>query len=194
LTSDTPTDHELLTAAAGGDAAAFEVFVVRHRGAVYRYVHSLTKNVTDAEDVLQQTFLAAWRAAADARVEHGARPFLFTIARHAQHRLHRSHALITEDTVSLEELGSRAGFAAPHVTAERLAQAVEERAILAAAIEDLPPLEREVLQMRDLDGLSGDQVAAALGIGLEAMKSRLHRARLRLVAEVRRRVPTEDCL
>lgn len=154
----------------------------------------LTKNVTDAEDVLQQTFLAAWRAAADARVEHGARPYLFTIARRALHRLHRSHAIVTEDTIALEELGLRAGFAAPNVTAERLAQVVEERAILAAAIEELPSLEREVLQLRDLDGLSGDQVAAALGIGLEAMKSRLHRARLRLVAEVRRRVPAEDCL
>lgn len=90
--------------------------------------------------------------------------------------------------MSIDELGTLAGFAVPEVTAERLAQAVEERAILVAAIDDLPPLEREVLQMRDLEGLSGEQVATTLGIGIDAMKSRLHRARLRLVAQVRRRV------
>jgi RNA polymerase sigma-70 factor, ECF subfamily len=166
---------------------AFGVFVARHRGAVYRFVRGLTTHDADAEDVLQQTFVAAWRAAADARVEHGARPFLFTIARHALHRLYRHHGVVTDDSVSLEELGARAGFAASDATAERFAQAVEEREVLIQAIAALPHLEREVLQMRDLEGLSGEQVAAAVGISLPAMKSRLHRARLRLVAEVRRR-------
>ncbi|NUP95191.1 MAG: RNA polymerase subunit sigma, partial [Planctomycetaceae bacterium] len=53
------------------------------------------------------------------------------------------------------------------------------------------PDERELLVLRDLQGLSGAEVAALLGIGLAAQKSRLHRARLRLAIEVRRRMGSE---
>jgi RNA polymerase sigma-70 factor (ECF subfamily) len=66
--------------------------------------------------------------------------------------------------------------------------ASQRRDLLAAAFEALTPEDREVLTLRDLEGLSGEQTAALLGVGLAAMKSRLHRARLALAARVRNEV------
>lgn len=184
-----PADAELLARAAAGDAPAFDHFVARHCAAVLRYAGSLAHHAADAEDVLQQTFLQAWRSAAGARVEAGARPWLFTIARHALQRLRRRPVDAHEPPVSLESLGGDAGFAAPGVTPQRVAVAMEERAVLHEALAALPAADREVLVLRELEQLPGDAVAGVLGLSIEAMKSRLHRARLRLVAEVRRRLP-----
>ena len=60
------------------------------------------------------------------------------------------------------------------------------RDALQAALERLTESEREILVLRDLEGLAGDTVASILGLSLVAMKSRLHRARLRIAAEVRK--------
>ena len=65
----------------------------------------------------------------------------------------------------------------------------QRRGRLARALAALGPEEREILVLRELEELTGEETAAALGIGLAAMKSRLHRARLRLAAELRRDGP-----
>jgi RNA polymerase sigma-70 factor (ECF subfamily) len=62
---------------------------------------------------------------------------------------------------------------------------LEEREWLARALARLSQADREVLILRDLEGLSGEETAAALGVTVRAMKSRLHRARLRLAAQLR---------
>ena len=61
----------------------------------------------------------------------------------------------------------------------------EERAVLARALASLPPDDREVLVLRDLEGLDGPHVAELLGLPLPTMKTRLHRARLRFAASLR---------
>ncbi len=182
-------DGELLARAATGDVVAFDQFVVRHRAQVFRYAMGLARHHADAEDVLQQTFVQAWRAAAGARVEGSARPWLFAIARHALQRSRRRPAEVAGDPVSLDALGGDAGFADPTATPQRFAMAMEERDVLAAALQQLAEPDREVLLLREIEELSGEDTARVLGLSLEAMKSRLHRARLRLVAEVRRRLP-----
>ena len=91
----------------------------------------------------------------------------------------------------LDALGESAGFGCEEVTPAALAAVVEERALLSAALDDLNPRDREVILLRDVEGLSGAEVAAVLGVNLAAQKSRLHRARLRLAAAVRRRVPVD---
>lgn len=183
-------DAALLQRSAAGDADAFAQFVARHRAGVHRFTTMLAHDAHDAEEVLQQTFVQAYRHAAGARVDGGARAWLLTIARHALARMRReAHAA---DTVSLEQLGREAGFADPAATPERVAAAVESRDLLHAALAALAPADREVLVLRELEQLDGDRTAAVLGLSLEAMKSRLHRARLRLLAEVRRRMPAGD--
>ena len=89
-----------------------------------------------------------------------------------------------EPVFSLEELGARAGWGHP-LSPEDLAWRVQQRSLLEQALSTLPADEREVLVLRDVEGLSGEETAAAAGISLAAMKSRLHRGRLQLLAQVK---------
>jgi RNA polymerase sigma-70 factor (ECF subfamily) len=136
-----------------------------------------------AEDVLQETFIAAYQAADRFRGEGSVRGWLFSIARNA---LRQSKRKKTDEPVSpdsLESLGLAAGWgAAPTAGFEtRLA----ERDALERAIGSLAEEERDVLLLRDVEGLTGEEAAQALGVSLAAMKGRLHRARLRLAALLR---------
>lgn len=180
------TDAALLAQAGGGNRDAFGTLVGRHQASVYRFARTLVARPADAEDVLQQTFLAAWRAAPGFRGDASVRTWLFTIARNAALTLRGRDARFTESDVPLEELGLAAGWGSDDP--ERLAMAAERRDVLAAAFGSLDAEARAVLTLRDLEGVSGDETAALLGLSLPAMKSRLHRARMALAARVRQEV------
>jgi len=181
------TDEELLKRTAAGEREAFDEFVVRHRAAVFRFARAATDGPAAAEDVLQETFLAAWRAAGAFQGRSAVRTWLLTIARNqAWHHRERAGRIPVDD-VPLPELGEAAGWGSP--SPEEGAQRSQRRDRLARALAALGPDEREILVLRELEELTGEETAAALGIGLAAMKSRLHRARLRLAAELRRDGP-----
>ena len=180
-------DAELIARAAAGDGDAFAALVARHQGSVYRLARALTDSHEAAEDVLQQTFLSAWQAARGFRREAGVRTWLWTIARNAAFRQRSKRAREPVDHVSLDELGVLAGWG--QNDPETLAARAQQRERFEAAFARLPAEDRQVLVLRDLEGCSGEETAVVLGIGLAAMKSRVHRARLRLAAEVRREVP-----
>jgi RNA polymerase sigma-70 factor (ECF subfamily) len=178
------TDEELLKRTAAGDREAFDVIVTRHQAAVFRFARAATEGPAAAEDVLQETFLSAWRAAGTFQGRSAVRTWLLTIARNqAWHHRERAGRLPVDD-VPLPELGEAAGWGSE--SPEDGVLRSERRDRLAGALAALAPEEREVLVLRDLEELTGEETAAALGIGLAAMKSRLHRARLRLAAELRR--------
>jgi RNA polymerase sigma-70 factor (ECF subfamily) len=177
-------DAELLRRAADGDAAAFEGVVSRHEARLFRFARALTRDATAAEDALQEAFLAAWRGAAGFRGGPSAAPWLLTIVRHQVHRQHRRRAGQPSAFASLEELGEQAGWGAAD-DPEAVAITRERRERVQVALDALGDEEREVLVLRELEGLTGEETAAALGIGLAAMKSRLHRARLRFAARLR---------
>lgn len=180
------SDRELLQRSASGDRAAFDAFVERHGADVFRYARWVAGNEADAEDVLQQTFLDAWHAAGEARAESGARAWLLSIARRNALRASSRRGAAREREQSLEELGELAGFGDPEHTPERVARTAEERALVEDALAALEPEEREILVLRDVEELPGASVAELLGLSLAAQKSRLHRARLRLAAQLRR--------
>lgn len=186
-----PQDHELsdavlLERSARGDRDAFDQVMLRHHASVYRLARLLVHGDDDAEDVLQQTFLAAWKNAGRFRAEAAVRTWLLTIARHMALRTRRRRAREPVQDVSLDELGVQAGWGSPDP--ETLAMMSERQELLEAAFETLTPEEREVMTLRDLEGLSGEDTAAVLGLSVAAMKSRLHRARLALAARVRSEV------
>lgn len=182
------TDDLLVRQAVAGDAAAFESLVKTWRGPVYRFARRLLKDDAAAEDVLQETFLTAHRKLASWRGDGSLKGWLFAIARSEvlmQRRRRVGEPKDYEAVESLPQLGADAGWGNPmdpHTLAERL----EERTLMERLLDSLEPEEREVLQLRDIEGLSGEETAAALGLTLAAMKSRLHRARLRLVAAVKK--------
>lgn len=179
-----PGDAELLAQTAAGDRSAFDRFVERHQAAVLRLLRAGAASDADAEDAFQDAFIAAWRSAASFAGSVTARGWILTIARNALHRQYRRRVGEPADFVSLDDLGRDAGWGAeepPDALLERL----EDRESLERALGHLAPADREVLVLRDLEELSGDETAAALGITLRAMKSRLHRARLRLAAALK---------
>lgn len=177
-------DAALLRAAAAQDAGAFSEFMQTHAAAVHRHAIMLTGNGADAEDVLQETFINAWRAAATYSGTASARAWLYAITRNVVRHQARTRVGEPARLESLEELGERAGWGELPVT-----EPGAERALAREALEDalrlLPPDEREVLTLRELDGFSGEETAELLHLSLPAMKSRLHRARLRLAAILR---------
>lgn len=174
-------DAALIAAVAAGDRLASETFVARHQAAVFRFARTLTRTPSEAEDVLQDTFLAAWRGAVSFRGESAVRSWLFTIARNAAIRHGRRRSGEPDVMEPLDVLGERAGWGETH-DPEALAIRRESRETLERALASLSDDDREIVLLRDVEGLSGEETAAVLQIGLTAMKSRLHRARLRLAA------------
>jgi RNA polymerase sigma-70 factor (ECF subfamily) len=184
LVSERPegaTDEGLVARCADGDRAAFDLLVDRHGDALYRFASSHCRSERDAEDAVQDGLLSAWRGAATFRAEGSARAWLFQIVLHACRRRRRRRAgepAVHESVEAAEALPS--GDAG----AEERASSRQTGAALARALGELPEESREVLLLRDVEGLPGDEAAAVLGIGLAAMKSRLHRARLELKERV----------
>lgn len=185
----TQSDADLLAASASGRRDAFGVLMHRHQAHVFRLARMLTRSESDAEDVLQQAFLNAWRSAAQYRGDAGVRTWLLTITRHVAFSLQSRSARepsvspVEIDVDSIADLGRRAGWgASPETAAIRHEQATRLKAAFARLSAD----DRALITMRDLEGLSGEETAAVLGLSLAAMKSRLHRARLTLAAHVRK--------
>ncbi len=179
-------DETLLARLADGDRDALGELVSRHQARILRYARSLTRTPEQAEDALQQAFVDALRGAGTWSGKGSVRGWLLTLTRHAAFRQARRRVGEPEHFVPLAELGVAAGWGADPETALDQALAVGR---LRAAIDDLNPQSREVLVLRDLEGLSGADTAELLGVGLAAMKSRLHRARLELAARLREEVP-----
>jgi RNA polymerase sigma-70 factor (ECF subfamily) len=161
--------------------------VLRREQAIFRFARSLSTDTMQAEDIQQETFLDVWRGAAGFRGDSdtSARAWLFTLARHAASRYHRLRAGEPRDTEPIEDLellGARAGFA--RIDPEFIDR-IADRDLVLKGFRALSPADRELLHLRDGEGFSGPEVAQMLDLTLEAMKSRLHRARLRFVAALR---------
>lgn len=179
------SDSELVRLAAARDVEAFETLVVRHQASVFRLAHLLLRSREEAEDVLQQTFLSAWQHVQHFRGDASVRTWLLTIARNAAFSRRARRSKEPVDVLPIEELGVRAGWGADP---EALAIAGERRDLLDEEWKRLTAEDQEILTLRDLEGLSGEETAHMLAITLPAMKSRLHRARLTLAARVRERM------
>lgn len=180
-------DHELVARAAGGDSAAKRTFVLRHQGAVFRLLKRLASDKAQAEDLTQETFITALEHLSSWRGEGSARGWLLSIARSRWLMSKRTSAARHEpaEDASLEQLGLAAGWGSP-ADPEQLASQLEEQAVLERALQGLDEESREVLTLRDLEELSGEETAQVLGLSVAAMKSRLHRARLALVASIKK--------
>lgn len=173
--------------AARGDASARRQLVVAYQGVVFRLLKRQCGDDAHAEDITQETFITALEKLPMWRGEGTPKGWLLAIARTKCLMSRRTAASRHEpsEDESLERLGLQAGWGAP-MDPEALAAKLQEQQVLERALSSLAAEEREVLTLRDLEGLSGEETAQALGLSLAAMKSRLHRARLALVAAVKK--------
>jgi RNA polymerase sigma-70 factor (ECF subfamily) len=174
-------DAELVRRCAAGQRPAFDLLVTRHVGALHRFALRQCAAPRDAEDALQDGLLAAWRGAGGFRGDASVRTWLFQVVLHACRRRSRRRAGEPGQHEPIE-----AAEAVPGVepAADARVAARQEARALAQALGGLPDEAREILLLRDVEGLAGDEAAAVLGLSLAAMKSRLHRARLELKERV----------
>lgn len=154
----------------------FEGLVNQHKDAVYRQMLRVCGNHADAEDVLVEALLKAYRHLDQLRDAVAFRAWLGKIARRVCWQLRKREALLPLLQLSaLEDEGTEIKADEPAVDLQM--ELAEMKTLLFAAITDLPVPYRAVYELRDLHDLPGDQVARKLGISNAAMKSRLHRAR-----------------
>ena len=175
-------DHALLEAARSGDRAALEAFIERHQSRVLRFGLKMCRDTEDARDVAQETLLAAARGITRFREASSPSTWLYTIARSFCIKKRRRSKFAPAAVVPIDGEGREAVLEVPdprhgpeqELDDRRLATALD------AAIADLDPKYREILVLRDVEGLAASEVAEVTGLGVEAVKSRLHRARLQV--------------
>lgn len=189
--SDAPRiadDPSLLGRARDGDVAAFEELVERHRGRVYALALRMLQNPADAAEVAQETFLSAYQHLADFRGHAQFTTWLHRIAMNfcLMRLRHRKVAEEAEREIAgptLDERGHRVvtGYGTDWARRpdERLMDA-DLRRVIEAAVAKLPPDHRAVFLLKDIEGLTYEDIGLAVGASVPAVKSRLHRARLAL--------------
>ena len=183
---------ELLERAQAGDTQALEALLEAQQARIYRFALKLCRNPADAEDVLQETMLALAKGVGTLRREAALSTWLYAVAR--SYCLKKRRGPQATRTTSAEDDGADEVAAMPDgapLPDEALAHKEVEQ-VLDAAIGALEPAAREVLLLRDVEGLSAPEVAEVLGIGVGAVKSRLHRARLAVRAVVAPRLGVVD--
>ena len=185
-------DHDtIVRRACAGDDAALDQLVALYHDRVYRYGRAVCRD-TDLDDAVQEAFLALTRSRASFRGDAGIGTWLFTAVRNACRQLLRPVA--RRRRVLGEEAGLDAldDLATPELGPEELAERDELVALVQQALAQVDADHREILVLRDLEGRSGPETAAALGLSIDAMKSRLHRARAALRREVMRLDASHD--
>ncbi len=174
-------DGELLDRLRRGDPRAFEALVIAYQHRVFGVALRMLRNRAEAEEVAQEVFLRVHRAIAGFRGEAKLSTWLYAIAsRLCLNRLATGERrLAREGEESLERLRADADPAA-HV------ERAELEAALQRAIDELPGERRIVVVLRDVEGLAYEEIAEALELPLNTVRSRLHRARMDLKEKLER--------
>jgi len=181
MTAPAP-DRELVLAARAGSDEAFRTIVERHHARLHETVLRIVKERADAEEVVQETFLRAWRNLKNFQFDSALYTWLYRIAVNAavdlsKRRRRRSHASI-DDEESRVGGSIRSDDAPPAAGPQR----VEAVALVREAIENLPEPFKTILVLREYGDMSYEQLTEVLGIPKGTVESRLFRARMRLRA------------
>jgi RNA polymerase sigma-70 factor, ECF subfamily len=196
-TSELRDEAQMIAAIVAGDSQLFHELIRPYERRVYLMTLGFLHNEADAEDAAQEAFLKAFRNLANFRGEAKFGTWLVTIAlNEARSRIRHRDTIKME---SLDEPPDGEGHVSPallrdwkEIPSEAL-ERKEIRLLLQKAIAALPRIDREVFQLRDIEQLSVNESATALGISIGAVKVRLHRARMmlqkNLAPELKRMVP-----
>jgi RNA polymerase sigma-70 factor (ECF subfamily) len=177
-------ERRLLAAARGGDGRALGRLLELLSGPVYRFGRGFCGDPDDAEDVTQITLAALARSLRRFRGESSLTTWAYTVARNActRHRRRPAHAPARFESIA-PGTATRPGaleVADPGEDPQAALERAELRESLERAIAALPAAQREVLVLRDVEGLPAKRVGESLGLSERAVKSRLHRARVAL--------------
>lgn len=171
------TDDVLLHAARGGDRPALDALLRRYQARIYRYGLRMCGDPEDARDVLQDTMLALARRVGSLQAARALPTWLYTVARSFCIKRRRggpAPGALDASPATTDALADPTRGPEEQIAGRQI------EAALAAAIAALNPQQRDVLVLRDIEGLSAAETAAVLGLRVAAVKSRLHRARVAL--------------
>ena len=176
--------EDLLLLAKKGDGRAFEQIVLQTERAVYNLALSIVKKKEDAEDVTQETYLRLWRAASELKLESSLKLYILRTARNLALDLIRKNSKRDEiDTVILDADGEfeiDIADDSPDSRPDESYLRKIEKEVVRQSIEELPSAAREIIVLRDIEGLSYTEIAEMLGLAEGTLKSKLFRARERL--------------
>jgi len=176
-------DLELVRRIASHDGAAFETVMRRNNGALFRVARAILKNDSDAEDVLQESYLAAYRHAAEFRADAKLSTWLTRIvvnqALARRRSRHRERIVVPFGDLPAEERNTNESDAVDEsaISPEHAMTRAEVRDLLERKIDELPVAFRIVFVLREVDELSVAETATCLSIQEATVRSRLFRAR-----------------
>ncbi len=167
------SERELLDQARAGDLEAFAEFMRAFERRIRAVCYRLLDDARDVDEAVQDTFVQAWRNLERFRGDAAPYTWLYRIAVNEALMRRRRKTLPTSELQESVVSGGEDAFAA-----------ADARSFLVARLRALPDEYRTAVVLRDVEGLSNDEVADALGISLAAAKSRIHRGRMQLRAEL----------
>lgn len=174
-----------------GDAAAFDTLIDKYSGDIYALLYRITENAEEASDLTQDTFMRALRSIGSFRGESELKTWLTRIAINESRNRFRWWKRRRRDvTISLDAAIGDSDTTISETIADRSANPEdaaltrEREYAIKSALMDIPEIFREAVVLCDIEGFSYEETAAALGIGLGTVKSRISRGR----EELRRRL------
>jgi RNA polymerase sigma-70 factor (ECF subfamily) len=171
-------DSEIVQRVRAGETALFEILMRRHNQRVYRVARAVVRDESEVEDVMQQAYINAFTHLHQFEDRAQFSTWLTRITLNEAFGRRKKMRLDNEELMDTHT--------SPLADPERQAYGRELNRVLEDAVDALPAAYRTVFMLRDIEGLSTSETAAGLGVGEEAVKTRLHRAR----AMVRRAVTT----
>jgi len=187
--SDPISDREIIERIQNGDKSGCAACIEKYGPRIYRLALRLMENEADAEDVMQETFLSAFKAIDKFEARSSLGTWLYRIAHNAaMMRLRRPFPPTLSVDQSLDE--SDPTLPVPQqlydwcCLPEKDFETGEVRLVLESAISTLSPTLRSVFVLRQLEGMSTEETAVSLELSTDVVKTRLRRARLRLREEL----------
>jgi RNA polymerase sigma-70 factor, ECF subfamily len=193
VAASTLSDAEVVRRVRGGEAALFEILMRRHNQRLYRAARAIVKDEGEVEDVMQQAYINAYTHLHQFEERSLFSTWMMRITLNeafARRRKLLQSASVADAPRGLDpERGAPMDtMTSPQPDPERQAYAAELRRLLEDAVDALPEAYRAVFMLRDVEGLSTAETGDGLGLGEEAVKTRLHRARAMIRRSVAARV------
>lgn len=185
-------DTEIVRRVRAGDTALFEILMRRHNQRVYRAARAVVHDEVEVEDVMQQAYINAFTHLHQFEERSQFSTWLTRIALNEAFSRRRKIRLLVsmagERALDDDNGELMDTLKSPHADPERQAYAQELTRVLEAAVDALPETYRTVFVLRDIEGLSTSETEETLGLGEEAVKTRLHRARVMIRRTVTARI------
>lgn len=192
MTLDPEAERALVERLRRRDEAAFNLFVRAYQQKVFTVVSRMLGNRADAEDLAQEVFITVFRSIESFRGDAKLNTWLYRVAiNHCKNRIKYLDRRARKGSRELEEtpelaIADGGGVMTPIARPDERAQGTELERVVQEALGRIDPDHREVIVLRELEGLSYEEIMAITGLAEGTVKSRLHRARVALKEAIER--------